>query len=151
MPLPHRPIITRWGTWLDRVEYYANTFEKIENILSKLTEEDSAVLETTKNSFSRLRIKLQIDLIFISSNYGFLSCSITKLERTSLPLTLQIAIVNKAIRKIEKVNGPIGIQLNLKMTGIIRKNSSFETLKLFSNIFTGIEHDYLTTNIQIWK
>jgi len=83
--------------------------------LSKLTEEDSAALETAKKLFS----KLKIDLIFISSNYGFLSCFITKLESASLPLILQIAIVDEAIRKIEKVNGPIGIQINLKITDII--------------------------------
>ena len=114
LPLSPRPIITRWGTWLDAVEYYANNFEIIENILSKLTEEDSGALETAKNLFSRLTIKLKIDLILISSNYRFLSCSITKLESASLPLTLQIAIVYEAIRKIETVNDPIGIQIDLK-------------------------------------
>ena len=62
--------------------------------MNKLTEEDSTALETVKNLFSRLRIKLKIDLIFISSNYGFLSCSITKLENASLPLTLQRTIVD---------------------------------------------------------
>jgi len=71
LPLPSQPIITRWGTWLEAVKYYATNFEKIENILSKLTEKDSVALEATKNLISKLRIKLKNDLIFISSNYGF--------------------------------------------------------------------------------
>jgi len=42
--------------------------KKIENILSKLTEEDSVALEAAKNLISKLGIKLKNDLIFISSN-----------------------------------------------------------------------------------
>ena len=117
-------------------------------VLDKANSSTIACLFDAKNLFSRLKIKLKIDLIFISSNYKFLSCSITKLESASLPLTLQIAIVDEAIRKIEKVNGPIGIQINLKMTDIIRKNSSFETF-FFKYFLQEIQHHYLTTNIQI--
>jgi len=28
LPLPPQPIITRWGTWLEAVKYYATNFEK---------------------------------------------------------------------------------------------------------------------------
>ena len=111
--------------------------KKIENILSKLTEEDSVALEAAKNLISKLGIKFKNDLIFISSNYGFLSCSITQLESVKLPLSVQISIVEEAIRKNESVIGIIGILINLKMIDIIRKNFSFEILKSFSNILTG--------------
>ena len=122
------------GTGLEAVKYYATNFEKNENILSKLTE-DSVALEAAKNLISKIEIKLKNDLIFISSNYGFLSVKL--LESVKLRLGLQIAIVDESIRKIESVIGPIGILINLKMIDIIRKNSSFEILKSFSNILTG--------------
>ena len=56
-----------------------NQFEKNENVLSKLTEEDAVACEDAKNLISKLGIKFKNNLIFISSNYGFLSCFIIPL------------------------------------------------------------------------
>lgn len=32
VPLPPEPILTRWGTWLDAVIFYADNFENIKNV-----------------------------------------------------------------------------------------------------------------------
>ena len=80
-----------------------------------------------------------------------MSCSITQLETVKLPLSLQIAIVDEAIRKIENVIGPIGILINLKMIDIIRKISIFEILKSFSNIKIFLNYKFLLDLIDIFK
>ena len=39
VPLPPEPIITRWGTWLEAVIYYARYFHIFENFIPKLNAE----------------------------------------------------------------------------------------------------------------
>ncbi|KAJ4445649.1 hypothetical protein ANN_12332 [Periplaneta americana] len=39
VPLPPEPILTRWGTWLQAVEYYSKHLEEIKNFVLKLGED----------------------------------------------------------------------------------------------------------------
>jgi len=34
--LSSKPIITRWGTWLNAAFFYANKFEKFQNVIESL-------------------------------------------------------------------------------------------------------------------
>jgi len=157
LTLPPRPILTRWGTWIEAVRYYANNFETIENILNKITAEDSAAFEIARNLICNSKTKLKKDLVYISSNYQFLCGSISKLESVGLSLSSQIAIVDEAIKNINNVIGPTGDLIKEKMTDVIRKNSSFDILKTFANIFIGnqttstVKHQYTNTEVMAFK
>jgi len=43
LPLPLQPIITRWGTWLNTVEYYSNNFNSIKSVRSHLDDEAESI------------------------------------------------------------------------------------------------------------
>jgi hypothetical protein len=35
LPLPPKPIVTRWGTWIDAVNYHCTNYSEIEKIFNK--------------------------------------------------------------------------------------------------------------------
>jgi len=41
LPLPSKPIITRWLTWLNASFYYAENFEAIKTIIEKMNSKDA--------------------------------------------------------------------------------------------------------------
>lgn len=70
LALPPQPIITRWGTWLNAVNYYATNFEKIVRIFDALDDEEAALIKISKSLLRDNTIKS--DLIFIASIMDFL-------------------------------------------------------------------------------
>lgn len=77
LPLPPEPVITRWGTWLDAVIYYANNYEKVLEVLDALNNEDAQSIKIAQEVLRNPKTKS--DLIFIASNYGFIVKLIKKI------------------------------------------------------------------------
>ena len=48
IPLPPKPVLTRWGTWLQAVEYYAEYIDSIKNVLHAMDSEDAASIEAAQ-------------------------------------------------------------------------------------------------------
>jgi hypothetical protein len=68
LPLPLQPIITRWGTWLNAVEYYSNNFDSIKSVISRLDDEAESI-KKSKEMFEDKH--LQNDLAYLKSNFCF--------------------------------------------------------------------------------
>ncbi|KAL4126775.1 hypothetical protein QTP88_010984 [Uroleucon formosanum] len=85
IPMPPRPILNRWGTWLDAANYYCENYEVIKNIINKLDENDASSIKKAKDIFNNPNLKAT--LAFISSNYSFLSTYITRLEKQNMMLS----------------------------------------------------------------
>lgn len=45
VPLPPKPVITRWGTWLDAALFYFKYIEEIENVISQFDDNSSAAVK----------------------------------------------------------------------------------------------------------
>jgi hypothetical protein len=48
IPLPPKQVLTRWGKWLEAVEYYAEHVDSINIFLLALVSEDSVSIDTVK-------------------------------------------------------------------------------------------------------
>ena len=69
------------------------------------------------------------DLVFLKSNYCFLSTTIDQLQTKGLALTQSIGIVEMASEKINDVKGEKAEIFKVKLNNILTKNKGFETLK----------------------
>jgi len=136
LPLPPQPITTRWGTWLEAVNYYANYYERIVKVFDALDAEDAASIKISQDILRDSTVKA--DLIFIASNYGFLEATITKLETSGLPLAAQIKIVTDAMDAINAVHGNTGDIIKKKLASVIDKNLGFPIMKNISASLTGV-------------
>lgn len=147
LALPPQPIITRWGTWLNAVNYYATNFAKIVQIFDALDDEEAVSIKISKSLLRDNTIKS--DLIFIASNYGFLEASIKKLETSGVPLTVQIEVVTHVIEAINDVNGETANIIKTKIANVIAKNSGFTVLKALSACLTGKSNNTKTDNYSV--
>lgn len=100
LPLPPEPVITRWCTWIEAVKYYASNYEKILEVLDNL-KEDAISITNAKEALRNSNTKN--DLIFLASNYGFISNNIKKLQTLGLSLHEQIEILKDTVKNIENV------------------------------------------------
>ncbi|XP_053965556.1 uncharacterized protein LOC128867942 [Anastrepha ludens] len=55
IPLPLEPIVTRWGTWLQACDYYADKFDAIKSVVDYLNGADSECNQDGKKSVSSVQ------------------------------------------------------------------------------------------------
>ncbi|KAJ4443127.1 hypothetical protein ANN_04777 [Periplaneta americana] len=65
-----QPVLTRWGTWLDAVNYYAEHYGKIMEVIDALDSTDSSAVAAVKSLPSE---QLLEDILFIDSNFKIVS------------------------------------------------------------------------------
>lgn len=119
LPLPPKPITTRWGTWLEAVSYYSDNFNEFKTVVMGLKDDAECVSEAKalvqKN-------KLIADLAFIKSNLCFIAQNITKLQDPKLSLDQSFRILDATIEKIESCTGPIAAKIIEKTNYVFSKH-----------------------------
>ena len=92
IPLPPQPVLTGWKTWLDAVNYYAEHYGKIMEVIDALDSTDSSAVAAVKSLSSE---QLLEDILFIDSNFKIVSKSINLLESSKLKLSEVLNIVDR--------------------------------------------------------
>uniref|UniRef100_A0A2S2NDW7 DUF659 domain-containing protein n=1 Tax=Schizaphis graminum TaxID=13262 RepID=A0A2S2NDW7_SCHGA len=137
-PMPPKPILTRWGTWLEAANYYCEYYEVIKNIINKLDENDASSIKKAKDIFNNPDLKA--NLAFISSNYSFLSTYITRLEKQNMMLSESISVVKTVKEKLQSPQGAKGKAIYQKLENVLSKNEGFKIIEKISNILDGIDN-----------
>jgi len=81
IPNPPKPITTRWGTWITAVEYYCTYLNEIKSAVEEFNENAqcvNVVKELIKDQ------SLHSNLVYITTNFGFLPHAITQLEKRGI-------------------------------------------------------------------
>jgi hypothetical protein len=150
IPLPPKPVITRWGTWLQAVEYYVTYSEEFADVVNKLDSNDSVFIESLRNLLKDNTVKN--DLIAINSNYNSISKAIITLQSSKLTINSSIETIESVIESIKK-SGDKSTQLVLnKLKQVLDKNKGFKRFKDISKILNGdnsVELDIDLTPIEI--
>ena len=118
VPLPPEPILTRWGTWLEAVEYYSKHFEKIKNFVLKLGE-DAVSITLAKQLLQDPTIAR--DIAFIKSHYVFLVPIINALEYSGKPVYMQLGLIEEVTEKINMVPGYVGEKVSKNSNQCFKK------------------------------
>jgi len=100
IPLPPEPIITRWGTWLNAVNYYCEHFLHIKNVILQLDSDDALAIKNAKKLVENPEI--EENLIYIKSNFGFLATEITRLETSGMLLLESVCCIEKVKQQIKQ-------------------------------------------------
>jgi hypothetical protein len=84
LPLPPRPIITRWGTWLNAAIYYCDNFDAVNAVIESFNPADSDAIQKSQIAFHNPTIR--DDLAFIKAHFYHLPTALEKLQSADLPL-----------------------------------------------------------------
>ncbi|XP_069700702.1 uncharacterized protein [Periplaneta americana] len=92
IPLPPKPILTRWGTWLEAVEYYAEHIDSINNVLLALDSEDAVSIDTAKTVTCDISVKN--DLAHIQHTFSCIIKTLKSLQNRHLSLSERSVEIN---------------------------------------------------------
>jgi uncharacterized protein YoxC len=135
LPLPPEPVITRWGSWLRSVEYYAKHFTEFSNVVKMLDSEDSAFIEETKELIKCQRLKN--DITFIHSNFNCLAKAITQLEKSNLSLNESLNILDSVKNKLQSSAGESAKEILNKFNNVFNKNKGLKRIEAINDILNG--------------
>lgn len=69
IPLPPKPIITKWVTWLEAATYYCDNYKTFCEVMNMLNEVDAVSIEHVKKLIQEPT--LEGNLIFIKTHFSF--------------------------------------------------------------------------------
>ncbi|KAF0741205.1 CGG triplet repeat-binding protein 1 [Aphis craccivora] len=107
-------------------------------VIDMLDESDAESIKKCKQILKSNN--LEANLIFIMSNYGFLSTSITRLETQGVTLTESIKIIKSTKEHIHSAKIERSAQAKAfddKIKKVLKKNVEFDQLQKISNILNG--------------
>jgi hypothetical protein len=133
--LPPQPILTRWGTWLDAACYYADNFQKIDQILENLDQDDAMCIGEAKKYMSKRGA--QEDLLYIKANFAFLNSTITKLERKNVPLTTSIQVIVELCKNLNNAPGEPAKEAVAKLKRILSANPGYNKILQICGLLSG--------------
>lgn len=135
LSLPPEPVITRWGTWIEAVTFYAVKFAAISNVVEQLDEDSAECFRKAQTMLKSSTIKGEIAAI--ARNYGFLPGFITKLETRSAALVDVVELMHSCQSHLEAVKTRDGKDLVDKFQAVLKKNPDIEKLFQISTVLKG--------------
>lgn len=135
LPLPPEPIITRWGTWLEAANFYADNFNQIKEVFLGFDDSESAALKLCKECISNENIANQ--LAFIKTHFSVLISSIKKLETSQMPLLDSFKVVEDAIESLKSVPGDIGEKVVKKLDSVLLRNPGYNKIAKICSVLRG--------------
>ena len=125
LPLPPKPILTRWGTWIEAVSCYAHNIDAIKHVIHEIDSKSKSV-KKVKDLLEDESIKNHLTYIF--SNFTCLINVIKKLQYDHLPITESIAIIENLKIKLHGVNGYVANSVNTKLNSVLGKNPGYKDI-----------------------
>lgn len=90
LPLPPKPVITRFGTWLEAADYYCANFDAVRSVVDSFDRNDSEAIKIAQETFaSRETI---IELVYIKTNFSLITRALTQIQAQGLELSDAIQI-----------------------------------------------------------
>ena len=115
VPLPPKPVITRWGTWLNAAIYCSEYHNSLLTVFNQLNAEDCAA--TCRSLLSDY--SLANELAFLDSNFKILLKFIDFFQKTSLSISLALELLNELERKFDLLTDKVE-------RNFIKQNSSLQ-------------------------
>lgn len=150
LPLPPKPVITRWGTWVSAVLYSSKNYEILKEVLNRIDESSIAINKCKEvirsNSF-------KTDLAYIATNFGFLPDSIDCLQKQNMLLVDTFDLLQNVENQLIKVNENKGKEVLNKFQTVLGNNPDLDVLKAIAKIHNGesVEVNYTPEEIAAFK
>lgn len=130
-PLPPEPVITRWGTWIEAVNFYSDNFEAVKYVVETLSPDSAVSASESLSAFNNSKVICSVS--YIKTHF---SC-IKKLETAGLTLQEAIGIVEEAVNKLNAVQGEVGDKVSTKLNAVLNRNPGYSTLHTIYRICNG--------------
>ncbi|KAJ4440593.1 hypothetical protein ANN_08739 [Periplaneta americana] len=135
IPLPPKPILTRWGTWLEAVEYYAEHIDSINNVLLALDSEDAVSIDTAKTVTCDISVKN--DLAHIQHTFSCIIKTLKSLQNRHLSLSESFEIINSTVEQLNRGRGKVADAVRAKVDTVLSKTLDMKNYKKVVAVMSG--------------
>jgi hypothetical protein len=135
VPLPPEPVLTRWGTWLEAVEYYSKHVLAVQSVLQHIADNEAKAVGKAKLAVQDTGTRAEI--AYIHANFGFIPNLIRVVESRGVRLSESLLRVDESRGLLRGVAGRVPELVHEKLDSILLKNEGLETLRLISAVLTG--------------
>jgi hypothetical protein len=140
IPLPPQPVKTRWGSWLNAVEYYAKYYASFRDFVNLLDSEESVSIVELKDLFRESSI--ESDRAYICANFNCLAKVIKKLETEDMLLLNSLDLVQSVLNQLQKSKGkPSELALE-KFVNVL-----YKIIKSINDVLNGVPGIQLELNL----
>lgn len=151
LALPPQPILTRWGSWLEAVCYYAKHFTDVKKIVDSLDPEDAASIQIAQECFNSSDIENRLH--YICSRFSILPQIIKELQSRNNSLLHSLSLVNQVSEALSlETHGVAKIACD-KLNAVLGKNTGYKTICEISKHLAGetCEVQDQLTKEEIWS
>ena len=127
LALPPQAVVTRWGTWIVAVLWFAEHIDLFEDFVNTLNPDDSQAIEDAQEVFHAPN--LRDDLGFIASFLGFLPPLMRQMEKSDVGIVEGLFLFEKAEKKVSEIPGARGEVLQRKFTALKNRNPDLKKLQ----------------------
>ena len=127
--MPPKPIITRWGTWIDAAVYYCDHFAEVKSIVDSFDSDDAESIAASQKLFANMHVKS--DLAFIKSHFASIVTAIVKLETKGLTINESIEIVELIRAELGSLNRK---EFGLKLEKVFLRNPGYKQIVEIRNV-----------------
>ncbi|PSN29629.1 hypothetical protein C0J52_28062 [Blattella germanica] len=127
IPLPPKPILTRWGTWLEAVKYYAEHIDSIKNVLITLVSEDAVSNDTAKTIVCG--ISARIGLTYNKNTFLCIIRTLESLQNKHISFPESFEIINSTVEQLNRGRGEVTDAVRAKVDTVLSKNPACEELR----------------------
>jgi hypothetical protein len=99
--LPPEPVLTRWGTWIQAVNFYNKHFDVVKSVVTTFHAESAVAVRESQTAL--IETKVACSMAYVHSNFSWIPDSIKKLETTGLSLQEFMDILENAEVKFSAV------------------------------------------------
>lgn len=145
--LPPEPVLTRWGTWLDAVEYYHRHFDAIKLVVDGLNSEEAQAIARAKAAFNDASVKQ--DLTHIHTNFSQLSVAIKQLEHAGARFTDAMSIVSDVQDHLSALQGGVNERVTAKLQSVLGNNPGYYTMARVVDLFKEKEIDTSSPSVKL--
>jgi hypothetical protein len=92
-------VLTRWGTWIQAVNFYNEHFDVVKSVVATFHAESAVAVRKPQTAFSEP--KIACSMAYVHSNFCRIPDSIKKLETTGLSLQESMDILENAEVKVK--------------------------------------------------
>nr|CAH7760199.1 unnamed protein product [Callosobruchus chinensis] len=135
LALPPEPILTRWGTWLKAVLFYAENFEAIKEVVGQFDSSEAIAINSSQMAFDNRSIKRNIALI--ATHFSNIPDAIERLETKNLPLCKSLEILEKIIEQSNALPNSLSEKVRGKLNAVLCKNPCLEGIKKVNAFING--------------
>ena len=135
LSLPPQPVLTRWGTWISAVLYYALHWDTLKLIFDGLNSDSASSIKIAKEILEDDVTRNNVS--YISTYFEKIPTAISSLEKNNLELSASLKIFDDISNSLCNLPGTYSSEIKKKFDHVRQNNADLKEIEKLASIFKG--------------